>query len=93
MRTALLLFIATPGSFALIAIALREIVKAARRERDDEENRARRLRLMNEYSVPDFAVEEVRVLRTAELVAEPTAEPVVPRPENEIQSQYTKGMN
>lgn len=84
MKTALLIFLAIPGSGALLVLALRELVKAVRRDREDEEGRARRIRLMNEYAVPDFAVEEVRVMRTAE-VAKPVE---VPRELPEITSRY-----
>lgn len=88
----LLLFLAAPGSFALIALAVRTAVRTDRAWREEEEDKARRLRLMNEYAVPDFAVEEVRVLPSAEVVAEPEPEsaPEPPQDRPEIASRYTE---
>lgn len=92
MRTAFLLFIATPGSFALIAIALRELIRAVRKSRSESEDAERALRIQRDYMIPDWAVE----------VSEPTgkrAEPKVDWPEVFVRhdrvwdDKKLKGMN
>lgn len=66
IRAALLMFIAAPGSFALMLLVLRSLVRRVRSEREADADEERRIRIMSEYAVPDFAVEECRVYPSPE---------------------------
>jgi hypothetical protein len=82
VKTAFLIFMAVPGSFALIAIVIREAVKMARGWREDDEDEARALRIAREYDIPEWAVE----------LSEPVTLPKR-RERDAPTSVYTKGMN
>lgn len=57
MWTAFLIFMAIPGSGALLAILLRELVRAVRKSRSESEDAERALRIQRDYMIPDWAVE------------------------------------
>jgi hypothetical protein len=65
MKTAFLIFMAVPGSFALIAIVIREAVKRARGWREEDEDAERAIRIQREYMVPEDAVEVPKGRRTS----------------------------
>jgi hypothetical protein len=50
----------------ILAVAIMEALGIVAGWKEADEDEERRVRLMNEYAVPNFAVEEVRVIRTAE---------------------------
>ena len=57
MTRLFLLFLAAPGSFALILLVVRSLVRTARKWRAEDEDAERALRIQREYSVPEWAVE------------------------------------
>ena len=80
MKIALLAFLAIPGSGAVFVLAIRELIRAVKRSREDEEDSARALRIQRDYMVPDYAVE----------VPEPTGRRAVRMELPEITSRYTE---
>jgi hypothetical protein len=57
MRTLLLCLIAAPGSFTVLLLVIRSVVRAARRERQEDEDHARKIRIASEYGLMEDAIE------------------------------------
>lgn len=74
----LLLFIATPGSFAIVGLGLRALVRKISKEREADEDRARARRFAHENHIPEEFVIAV-------------AQPSKPLPRHPgISSRYTE---
>jgi hypothetical protein len=76
VKLLLLMFLAAPGSFALILLVLRSVVRAARRERQEDEDHARKIRIASEYGLMEDAIERRVVMPPPE----PETGTIVPNP-------------